>query len=240
MGYIIENCRIIFTNILRFGAFEKREFVVNPEKKVIYLNNPKVACTSLKTSLFEYNYNQSIDDDSVHAVLRSHYIFNLDRKILKKYFIYTYVRNPFTRLVSCYKNKVYGNRRKFGEYLFGILKEDHGFEDFAGKVIRIPDFLADQHFKSQYSFIYQNHKCLADFVGKMETMEKSYAEIQKKYELGELKHYNVTADDNWMDYYTVPLAKKVYRRYRKDFIKFGYKEEYTKLVKYLKGKNSKQ
>ena len=77
---------------------------------------------------------------------------------------------------------------------------------------------------------------MVDFIGKIETIDNSYEKIRKKYKLGKLPHYNSSDNCNWMSYYTTSLAKKVYKRYRNDFIKFGYQKDYYNLLKYLKNK----
>lgn len=58
----------------------------------------------------------------------------------------------------------------------------------------------------------------------------------EEYGLSPLENHNRTQKDNWMDYYTLDSAKKVYHRYKKDIIKFGYTEEYKELISYLKHK----
>ena len=39
------------------------------------------------------------------------------------------------------------------------------------------------------------------------------------------------------DYYTPKTAKMIYQRYRKDFERFGYEDEYPKLLDYLASNN---
>lgn len=77
---------------------------------------------------------------------------------------------------------------------------------------------------------------MVDFVGKMETMNDSFPKIAKKYKLSLLGHYNASKKGNWMDYYTLSTAKKVYKRYKIDFKKFGYDKYYYELLNYLKNK----
>ncbi len=74
---------------------------------------------------------------------------------------FTFVRNPFDRLYSCYMGKyhtAYGKGTDFyGEfdyYLLGYLKRDKGFENFVDKIFKIPDAWSDRHFKSQYFLIF--------------------------------------------------------------------------------------
>lgn len=233
MNTIIKECEKIITNLIRFGNYESRTYMINYEKKLIYLSNPKVACTSLKANLFNCNIE---DDERIHSILCSHRKSEITKKDFSNYFIYTYVRNPFERLVSCYKNKVCKQKHYYDSYLCGFILPDKGFEAFVNKVFFIPDCFSDRHFRSQYSLIYKKGKCMVDFVGKIETIKESFPKLAKKYNLSPLQYYNATKKNNWMDYYTISTAKKVYKRYKMDFKKFGYDEYYYELIDYLKNK----
>ncbi len=79
---------------------------------------------------------------------------------------------------------------------------------------------------------YEDGKQLVDFIGHFETLEQDYEPIRKKYGFSPLKHYNKTEYGDWCDYYTTALAKKVYRKFRKDIQYFGYEEDYRDLLAY--------
>lgn len=223
----------IFTNLIRFGCYDPQEYIINNEKKLIYLNNSKAACTSLKISLFNYNVK---DDGRIHIILYNHKKNKIEKQDFPDYFVYTYVKNPFERIVSCYKNKIIAHPEYYKNYLGGILANITKFDDFVNRILIIPDILADRHFQSQYFLIYKNKKCTVDFIGKIETIKKSYPKLSKKYNLAPLKHYNTSQKNNWMDYYNISTAKKIYKRYKKDFKKFKYDKYYRNLLYYLKNK----
>lgn len=233
MNTIIKECEKIITNLIRFGNYESRIYMINHEKKLIYLINPKIACTSLKANLFNCNTKYH---ERIHSILWAHGKNEIAKKDFENYFIYTYVRNPFERLVSCYKNKVCQQKHYYDSYLFGFILPDKGFDSFVNKIFFIPDFLSDRHFRSQYSLIYKKGKCMVDFIGKIETIKESFPKLAKKYNLSSLQYYNTTKKNNWMDYYTISTAKKVYKRYKKDFKIFGYNKYYYELINYLKNK----
>ncbi|MED4974760.1 hypothetical protein E5Z46_01980 [Geobacillus kaustophilus NBRC 102445] len=228
-------------NLLLYGRVEKREFIILDDKELVYLNNSKVACSSIKKT---FTSKEVQDDYSIH-------ILNWNRKARlsekeKKYFKFTFVRNPFDRLVSCYSSKYHKDKEKgkdildFDIYLLGILRKDKGFENFVKRVVKIPDFLADRHFQSQYNLIYDKRgKCLVDYVGKFENINEEFKEIQKKFQLAPLPHFNKSDKNDWRDYYTIETANLVYKKYRKDIETFGYEEEYKNLIKYLKEKEEK-
>jgi hypothetical protein len=159
------------------------------------------------------------------------------------FFKFAFVRNPFDRLVSCYESKYHNDKIKrpngpfiFDKYLFGALKNDKGFENFAKRICLIPDMFADRHFQSQYFQIYKNKKNTLDYVGKFENIAEDFDFIKNKFKLNDLPHYNKSGNKNWMDYYDLKLARKIYKRYKKDFIHFGYSGEYEKLNVFLNQK----
>lgn len=170
--------------------------------------------------------------EDVHENLKNERRFQLERE---KYYKFTYVRNPFARLVSCYKNKcIMINEKDTGDlayfkrnnYLMSWMAD---VEDFVHKIVDIPNEWMDRLFRLQYDLIYQNDICLVDFVGKLEEINSTYSILQEKYGLGNLEVYNATGNNNWKDYYNKELVELVYEKYKKDIETFGYQQEYIAL-----------
>lgn len=229
-----------------YGFYDPREFNICDEKKIVYLNNAKVACSSIKTAIFTVPV---LDDYGIHTITEQYRSRKLTPKE-KQYFKFTFVRNPFERLVSCYESKYYTDKIKYQKkvlyfeyYLLGRLKKDKGFDNFVAEVCKIPNSFADKHFCSQYNLVYDTKRgkeiCLLDFVGKYENIQQDFETIQKRFGLKQLPHYNKSAKKNWMDYYTLKTANMVYKRYEKDIKVFGYNDLYQELISYLKEKDSK-
>jgi chondroitin 4-sulfotransferase 11 len=229
------------------GAYMSWSYLISDEKKVIYIVMQKVACTSIKASMAgiqsDENYLSVID--TIRSTGRV--VSAIDTAACDGYFVFTFVRNPFERLVSCYENKYHTDRKllsknmrhmKFDYYLLGYLRKDRGFLHFARRVCRIPDRLADHHFINQGFLIDrmgQNPK--PDFVGHFERLEEEYEPIRQKYGFLPLPHHNKTPKArSWMDYYDLPTAKMVYRRYKKDIERFGYQDTYAQLISHLEAK----
>ncbi|OEH92145.1 sulfotransferase family 2 domain-containing protein [Bacillus solimangrovi] len=229
-------------NLIRYKKLEKTEYIIVPNKSIIYLNNSKVACSSIKSTFID----ESIPDDySIHNKIK-----NLRREYYTEeesnYFKFTFVRNPFDRLVSCYESKYRKDKKMgkqklhFDEYLFGYIKKDNGFEDFVRKVVKLPDHLADRHFQSQYNLIYDRKgKSRVDFIGKYENLTEDFKDIKDQYNLRDLPHFNNTGKRNWMDYYNIDTARMVRKKYANEIEKFGYEEEYNILIEYLNKKENR-
>ncbi len=153
----------------------------------------------------------------------------------------TFVRNPFDRLVSCYVNKIQEeNYWGIKKCYYGTFYNTMSFEEFANKVCKIPDFASDIHFRSQSSFLFFFGKALFNVLARVENLDEDYNKFLFKVGLPPKKAYNVSTSGDWRDYYNEGLARKVYKRYKKDFEKFGYENELNNLLLYLIDKNKKQ
>ncbi len=234
--------------VKKFGEYASKTFHINHDKKLIYLSNSKVACSSIKASMYKVA-DEAVDYRAVHRITNAqkNYELSLPWDKYPDYYKFTFVRNPFARLVSCYVNKLIEDRKRLGrdmaylyfeKYLFGYLNVDKGFHDWAARVCRIPDKYADRHFVSQ-SFLTHDREghLLVNEVFKFESLSRDYEVIREKYDLEPLPHYNKTNRGNWMDYYDEKTARRVYRRYRTDIEAFGYRGVYDELISYIKARD---
>ncbi len=218
-------------------------YAICKEQHVAYLINSKAACSSIIVSILKRDDIK--DDYSVFKTgAQKGIIEHLTPIRDKKWFIFTFVRNPFARLVSCYESKYHEDKTRnlgailhghldYDYYLDGYIKEDKGFEYFVKQIIQIPYPMQDRHFCSQYHrFTDKDGLLIVDFIGKVETLKKDYEPIRQKYGFDPLMHYNKVAYGDWRDYYTTKLAKMVYKKYKKDVQYFGYEQEYHDLLEY--------
>lgn len=225
-----------------------RHWFINRSVKVAYLTIAKAANTSIKNSIISLT---SLDDSyKIHRIkdYEEFYASNLEKEKID--FSFSFVRNPFDRLYSAYiskykKDKIILEKDKlafpypclvYDFYLFGLMRKDKGFSTYVKYVCKIPDRIADSHFCSQYNVLYKNNKPLVDYIGHFETLDEEYKPIQEKYGFKPLLHANKSEHGSWMDQYTIEMAEKVYKRYKKDFEAFGYEESYHELIEYIKNK----
>ena len=235
--------------LVKQGAYMGWSYLVLDEEKVVYLVIQKVACTSIKASMVSLDSTEYYTD-VIKAIRRTgRTATSLNARDYRDYFVFTFVRNPFMRLISCYENKYHPKRRpgqstrlKYDHYLMGYLRKDRGFRSFARRVSRIPDRIADSHFASQSFMIDRMGQNPApNFVGHFEHLAEEYEPIRKKYGFMPLPHHNPTKKATfWMDYYDLPTARRVYQRYKKDVERFGYQSSYEELIEYLRSKEVRQ
>lgn len=221
--------------IVRYGKTAPTHFFTFDKKEVVYIVVPKCACSSIMQTFSGQN---EYSDQTTYKKISNQYIkWRLTSKS-KKYYKFTFVRNPFDRVVSCYAHKVQNRDSSTvtKNYFFANIKPRESFDDFVKHISKIPDFLADSHFQSQVKFVYYFGKPLFDYIGHYENLESEFEPIRTKYNLHPLPRIHNMKKGDWRDYYTEHTAKIVYEKYKKDFNKLGYEKEYDNLIKYIQSK----
>lgn len=229
--------------ISKYGSYPYPKYMVLPEKRLIYLEMPKVANSAIKASMLNKEFPDAFSIQQESLKYTEHSLNGKHRNFYK----FTFVRNPMERVVSCYENKYHGDQKTIGinikeydHYLFGYIKKDKGFSNFLFRIALIPDAYKDQHFKPQYKIAYdQNGKKRVNYIGKYERLNEEYGKIAQKYNLAQLNVYNKTQRKNYMEYYNRWTVFLVYLIYRKDIQYFGYMKEYRKLFDYVRRKKKK-
>lgn len=170
--------------------------------KAIYFRVPKVASTSLLIAFRQIDTVERTEEYDPNT------------------FKFTFVRNPFDRLASCFRHVIQkGAMKRIDDN--PNLYRNMSFEAFVDviKEIRVQDM--DIHFRPQYTFIPEK----PDFIGKFENVNKDYLEVCKKIGIknpSRLAHKNSTDRTIFTHYYNDSTIKKVISIYKKDFELFGY------------------
>ena len=207
-------------------TLEPTEYIVSDERQLVYVVNSKVACSSIKSAFLDA---PTPDDHSIHRTMiqKGLYCYHLSEE-QTHYFSFSFVRNPFSRLVSSYESKYHIDPEKYGfseyeHYLFGYLSEDAGFEDYVRKVCALPPRLMNRHFRPQYDVLYdKNGVCRCDYIGRFESIEEDFRPIRERFGLQPLPHLNQSKAVDWRDYYTHETLALVRETFRRDFEVFGY------------------
>lgn len=201
----------------------------------IYFYIPKVACSSIKSVCF----------DLLHPGKATNNIHNFDYPCVKRngiahnynnYFKFAFVRNPWDRLVSCYRNKIRtDNKYNDNEFTNGVFNKllvynlfwaGMTFEDFVDAVCKIPDQHANPHFRSQHTFIVgEDGKLLTNNIGKFEKLDSDFSEVCKKIGAPSiaLPHLMLGGKRiNYRSFYTDKTRNLVTNRYSRDITLFDY------------------
>ena len=176
----------------------------------MYLGVAKSGSTSIIASIFRANKKQG-----------DRYFFLPKKDIISdKRYKFSFVRNPYTRLVSCWQ----GWTKREDSPLFNnpLLTYNMSFSDFVYAVSKIPNDESNRHYVSQATIL-DNGK-LVDFIGKLENIESDWKTIQSKTGLGILKQQAKGKYTNHMSFYNDELKRIVYDRYIDDFKVFKYEK----------------
>jgi hypothetical protein len=230
---------------LRFSSF------VNVNKRYLYFEVPKAACTEMKEllrlqegappiKLFAGNLPETRREMFVHArenvPLPS--LVDVDdatqKDVLESsdFLRLTIVRNPYARLVSAWRNKVVpcepGCERLYLE-IRGRLPDMHSkaliaFDEFVGYLETKCDLSnSDPHWRRQVDHLFLEALNFSH-VGKVENLAASLSMLQQHLGLPEpltAGLKNVSAPVS-LTTYNQDLADKVYVLYQQDFERLGY------------------
>jgi dermatan 4-sulfotransferase 1 len=211
-----------------------KHFIVLRDHKLGYGRVPKVANTSVKDAIARL----ILDPKEIKGVTRDAFWRNREdgkatmvsaRELAERYpehFVFSFVRHPFDRLVSCYQNKVMENDFLHGPMQKMGIELRMPFEDFVRVVAATPDAETDLHLRSQTAILCDGTRVVPQFVGRYETLEQDWTRLQGELDrrglplLGRLPKRNVRRTDKS----DVPrllsdpaLERTLRRRYAKDF-----------------------
>ncbi|MBT8262781.1 MAG: sulfotransferase family protein [Bacteroidia bacterium] len=102
----------------------------------------------------------------------------IDKETFDSYFKFSFVRNPYKRLLSVYNYLGYSR----------IIS----FTDFVGKVVKKALERDDFFYSPQYEYLYDEGKLMMDFVGKLENIKVDMKQVLIKTRLAgkEIPHVN--------------------------------------------------
>lgn len=222
---------------------------VSLKHKYIYVETPKVACSTIKISLQRLelemqNLNREEFED-VHIrdfspLLHLTQLPNFEDYLRSEdYFKFCFVRNPYQRLLSCYLDKII-NPISFKEkenILFSMgLETDQNnhnitFNDFVSVIEKQTLLEMDYHWRPQ-TFLTCQSSINYDFVGKLETFDDDFKEVADNISLDLLEYYlpevrhQTNSKKLLQNYYDDDLFERVYNIYKVDFLNFSYDKNY--------------
>jgi hypothetical protein len=206
------------TQLRRVKDFDGYGFKGFDEKKTIFVHIPKCAGISVCKTLFG---NLGGGHNSLEQ-----YTYIFSPKELSSYFKFTFVRNPWDRLVSAYhflqKGGISNEDRRFYEKYLTKYKD---FDDFVLNWVNKENIMLGQHFRPQLYYIKdKRNKVSIDFIGKFENIEKDFKHVCEKLGVPSisLTKTNESVRKNYQQYYTDETASIVANVYKQDIKELGY------------------
>jgi hypothetical protein len=238
-----------FFQAMRDGGFDPDALIdVLPQHRLIYVCVPKAASTTIKSTLSALERGLAAAPDKLHtrrySGLKSpthvglsafHRVANSAATLR-----FSFVRNPYARLVSAWADKFQGKPLKSGDSFvdhYRALRASIGdaLPDGQDDTLSFPEFVefatadrrVDAHWQLQDDLLAMPGIKL-DLIGKVETFRDDFARVldhvgaddQFRQAIG--IHLNVSQHQPWQDYYTEALAARIHRAYERDFDRFGY------------------
>ena len=144
----------------------------------------------------------------------------------RRYFKFTFVRNPYSRLHSAYHFLMRGGHGEVHEkwvkkHIIGYKT----FEDFVMHWVNRNNIYKRCHFVPQYLYLSnKNMELEVDFIGRFENLEKDFQAICSKLNISTvLPHFNSNRmERHWRSFYNDKMLRIVEEVYYEDFTMFDY------------------
>lgn len=204
------------------------------EKKAIFVHIPKCAGIAINQAIFQNlgGGHKSFDT----------YICLFEAECIMTYFKFTFVRNPWDRLVSAYsfleKGGVNENNKSFFKENLSCFSD---FNDFVKNWLNKENIWKYAHFRPQWSYLLdKGNKVKLDFIGFFENIEEDFEYIKKRIDFdGNLKQMNAVDRNFYIDYYTQETIDIVAKVYEEDINFLGYNFDNSNLSAQLISRSKK-
>ncbi len=200
--------------------------ILNDKYNFLFVHIQKTAGSSITNVLNNLEFTYSLN--------HSHSFISSVEYKYHDYFKFSFVRNPWDRLVSWYNmmlnksihndfsNYLLNNSTNFSEFLnlTEIIKETNEHNDLVET--EYPKSIAF----NQLDYISDsNGNVLMDFIGRFENLEFDFNQIMKRIGVTDysLLHLNKFEHKNYRHYYSSEDVEKVYKMYKRDIEYFDYK-----------------
>jgi len=210
----------------------------------LYLETPKVACSTIKSclqkmELGDINFHRE-DFEAIHKrefspLLKASQIGNLDNLISKsEIFKFCFVRNPYTRILSAYLDKIVKCKPAKANILKAMghdssnLNTSVNFKEFITTIYSQNIAEMDPHWRIQYFQTCQK-SIPFDYIGRLETFNKDFNQILSilnnanpcLYFTSEQRH-STNSNKLLSKYYTPSLQAMIREKFSADFNYFNY------------------
>jgi len=213
-----------------FGIQPDMQIWWTPELPIIHVANPKAGCSSINQSLKSAQAhlydNAGIvyhREESAHAADDCLRQYGLAPSACRRRYLVSSVRNPYTRALSGYLDKIDGQDHKvYGE--FQRMERVEGFADFLRALKRYKPHRLDGHFRPQHFNLnypkvaydavcyLENATAISDFVSK----------LIPHFELRSFSPHARNAVGKLAQYYDPTTRRLVCEIFAPDFEHFGY------------------
>lgn len=198
-----------------YNPFPYRRYM--KKHKCIFIHIPKAAGTSIRSML------------GAPPTPRDHMPYSVYEQaspnLFKVYYKFTFVRNPWDRLVSSYFYlKKGGNGKEDLKYKEYFDKNFETFEKFVIEFLDVNIIYKHQLLIPQSLYLYDQWGSLkVDFVGKIENIERDFKEVSNHIGISlKIPKVNMSNHSDYKELYTEEMKSKVAKLYADDLHNFTY------------------
>lgn len=220
---------------------------ISLELEFVYCRIPKAANSTVIATLYNAQYHQKefsreeMNKIKMKGYLKPSQFSQKQLKNLSNFFIFTIARNPYTRLVSAYQDKLLTNsnflQKTQRDYILTFLGKEKGKEISFSEFLDYLEFsrnglYVNYHWCRQVDLLPFSPKTMS-YIGKMENIENDLKEITRhifgKYQPmitwnphSTKKISPKTGNDPKLNLLTPTIRKRIAKLYKDDFETFGY------------------
>lgn len=203
---------------------------INRESKCLYITNHKAANTTISKTLVNLGFSTR---GSKHVV-----------QDINNYYVFSFVRNPFSRIVSRYLHLTYFFKereitqnlglvlggwaeRNFNDF-FKVMNLDKREDNFTfSNFVRFAMKTHDDHWMVQFELLKKYSNINVEdfnFIGKVEKLQQDFNTVCDKISIPrqQLPHTNKTQHKHYTEYYNDDTREIVATKYAKDIEYFDY------------------
>ncbi|MGN6553885.1 MAG: sulfotransferase family 2 domain-containing protein [Verrucomicrobiota bacterium] len=182
----------------------------------IFVHIPKCAGTSIRKSLpLQLGGHKSLA--GYHTVL--------PEKVFQQCLTFTFVRNPWDRLVSAFffmKNPSLGSSQKWERRNLAAF---HDFDSFVRGWVTPANVCSYSHFRPQFHYITLQNRLAVNFIGFCENLPEDFSIVCRKLNVPATlreDNCNPIRTRDYKEYYTDETRRIVAEVYAEDIALFGY------------------
>ena len=138
---------------------------------------------------------------------------HIGEKTYDESFVFTTVRNPYSRAVSIYKHRSWDSIKTFSDFCRAIIKNNY------------PSRWAKWHSTELTEHIFDKGTLKVDFVMKLENIQEDFNTVCDKIKIPyqEIPHRNKSKHKHYTKYYNNETRAMIAQKYARDIDYFGYK-----------------
>lgn len=222
----------------------------DPVRKIAYFETPKVGCTSIKKYMqdsvvgnwIEMERKGQVHDRTLSPVrpLTERPVEDIRAVFWGDIKRFTFVRNPYTRVLSGYLDKIVTNQWERDRHL-PLLGFDRNatlsLREFLHALARMPEEARDIHFSTQSRLISAGDLTMT-FMGCFERFGEDFLHVKKNLFNDDSdetysrfgKHHASNAGEKVAQYFGPEETELVQEIYGPDFVVFGYSRDISKAL----------